>query len=495
MLGLALCVALGSGACSVLGSLDDLQGGSPSDGGTDGPLTDAPLADQASEDAGSDACGANLASDPENCGACGNACAAYELCVSGSCEPCDSAEHDCDDDGWLVSEGDCCDLPGSCGSEPEAINPGAIEISGNQIDDNCNLFDEEDTAPCDGALLSSSDLAEDYARALGICRTTTATPAKPEATWGLIEAELLRADGSPLVDVRAKSIRPAFGSVSPAAHEGNSIAVLSTGIAADGVQTNPGPNLGAPASSYMSTFHEPLPSEVDLLATCAGPACIADWFASENLPLKAANELPTAPDCQPTLAPNLAYDSVMLRLSLRAPTNMKSFRFRMYFLSAEYPEYVCSSYNDQLVALIDTPDGTPEIPNPSDKNLATYVDSELQKWPVGINVAKGTNLFSVCESNAVNPTCWDDDVASASCSLGADQLLGTGFEKPMGQSCTLGGGTGWLTMSGNVVPGELVELRIVIWDVNDTAFDSMVLLDGFAWQPDSVTPGTSSTVP
>jgi hypothetical protein len=84
-------------------------------------------------------------------------------------------------------------------------------------------------------------------------------------------------------------------------------------------------------------------------------------------------------------------------------------------------------------------------------------------------------------------------VATTSCSLGADQLLGTGFEKPTGINCTLGGATGWLTLAGNVVPGGLVELRIVIWDVNDTAFDSMALLDGFSWHKDPVTPGTSST--
>ena len=42
---------------------------------------------------------------------------------------------------------------------------------------------------------------------------------------------------------------------------------------------------------------------------------------------------------------------------------------------------------------------------------------------------------------------------------------------------TVGGGTGWLTISGNVMPGEVMELRIAIWDAGDSAFDSLVILD------------------
>ncbi|MCC6662915.1 MAG: hypothetical protein IT375_04180, partial [Polyangiaceae bacterium] len=40
---------------------------------------------------------------------------------------------------------------------------------------------------------------------------------------------------------------------------------------------------------------------------------------------------------------------------------------------------------------------------------------------------------------------------------GIGGLLGTGFEKS--GSCTVGGGTFWLTTAGNVVPGQIVELR------------------------------------
>lgn len=430
--------------------------------------------------------------DPNNCGGCGNACEPGATCAKGSCAFCDGSKEDCDGDGWLVAEGDCCDAPGPCPA-PELVNPGAIEIVGNGVDDNCNgatdLFDIPDTVPCDGGLAPGSGNPVDYAKALGICRQTVENPAsKKDETWGLIEAKILRADGSPLSDPRARSIRTAFGAVSPASTEGQAVVVLSTGIAADGKQQDPGPNGGAPAGMNVSTAHEP-PSAVDI--TAGGAHSVKDWYGTANPPLKPAKGLPDSPGCNAIDVPT-AHDSVMLVLRLRAPTNMKAFSLNANVLSAEYPEYVCTQYNDQFVVLVDTPGGVPSpIPNPVDKNLTTYT-SGGEQWPIGINIAKGTSLFSVCEPKAQNPGCWDDDVSLASCTLGAAQLAGTGFEMPDTGDCPIGGGTFWLTTAGNVVPGGLVELRIAIWDVSDNGYDSIVLLDGFEWLPSPAQPGTNN---
>ena len=79
-------------------------------------------------------------------------------------------------------------------------------------------------------------------------------------------------------------------------------------------------------------------------------------------------------------------------------------------------------------------------------------------------------------------------VVLAVLAAGIGGLLGTGFEKS--GPCTVGGGTFWLTTAGNVVPGQIVELRVVVWDVGDTAFDSSVLLDGFKWLSNATLPGT-----
>ena len=426
--------------------------------------------------------------DSSNCGTCGTKCAAGSSCVNGACSVCDSTTTDCDNDGWLAVEGDCCDKPGLCGAEPEKVNPGAIEVVGNGIDDNCNaktdLFDLEDTVSCDDGLASNATSPADYAKALGICRVTTENPPKPQRTWGLISAQLMRADGTALGDARATSIRQAFGSISPAVLEGKSAVVMSSGIASDATQTNPGPNGGAPTGFNVSTSHMP---SSNVTISGGGAYSVKDWFATPNLPLKPANGLPDSPGCN-TSNTATAQDSVMLVLRLRAPTNARAFSFNSYFMSAEYPEFVCSSFNDQFIALVDTPTGVPSpTPNPVDKNLMTFTSGN-QKWPIGINIAKGTDLFAVCDTQATAPTCWDTDVSATSCSLGSMQLMGTGFESD--GDCLLGGGTFWLTTAGNVIPGQIVEIRIAIWDVGDSSYDSLAILDGFQWLSAATLPGT-----
>lgn len=422
-----------------------------------------------------------------HCGACGTSCGALS-CQGGQCQTCNSATTDCDNDGWTVADGDCCDQPGACGPNPAAVNPGALELVGNGIDDNCNALvdtqDGPDTQPCDTGLSSNSTNATDFAKAMGICRTTTESPPPAQKAWGLIEAKLLKADGSALTYPGAHSLRPAFGSALQPV-EGRTLVVLSSGIAADGSQQNPGPN-GGPSSTSVDQG-----SSVDI-QNCTQPGCIQDWFNAGNPPLKNAQQLPEAPGCGiGGFGGNTANDSVMLVLRMRAPTNVRAFSFNGYFLSSEYPEFVCSTFNDQLVALVDTPSGTPVgAVNPVDKNLMTYSNGG-QQWPVGINVARGTSLFKVCESKTANPTCWDPDVSTSSCQKGIAELSGTGFETGGFSTCTNGGGTGWLTTSGNVVPGEIVELRIAIWDVGDHILDSLALLDGFKWLQQPAQPGTT----
>jgi hypothetical protein len=54
-----------------------------------------------------------------------------------------------------------------------------------------------------------------------------------------------------------------------------------------------------------------------------------------------------------------------------------------------------------------------------------------------------------------------------------------------------GGGTGWLTLRGNVSPGETMELRLAIWDTGGHIFDSLVLLDAFEWSLEPAAPGVT----
>jgi hypothetical protein len=431
----------------------------------------------------------DLQNDVVNCGGCGTRCGFGQTCAGGSCVACSSATTDCDHDGWTVADGDCCDSAGGC-LYPALVNPGAIELPFNNVDDNCNgLYDYNDvldTASCDSALSPDSGTPLDYVNAMGLCRTTVENPASlKDKTWGVIDAQLLHADGTALTTPQSKSIRANFGKLKP--REGSMLAVFSSGLAADEVQTDPGPNGGPTTDPSNDNL-----SSVDI-STCTAPHCIIDWFSTPNLPLKPANDLPEAPNCGGGgFNDNEANDSVMLLIRIRVPTNVNSFSVNSYFLSAEYPEFVCTEYNDQVVLLVDTLGSTPLRPNPVDKNLLTYSSAGAQ-WPIGINLAGGTGLFRVCDSQAVNPSCWYSTVSSLSCGEGSAGLALTGFEAdPNGfpPACTTGGGTDWLFTNGNVTPGGIIELRFAIWDVGDGILDSTVLFDNFKWNTQVSRPGT-----
>jgi hypothetical protein len=126
----------------------------------------------------------------------------------------------------------------------------------------------------------------------------------------------------------------------------------------------------------------------------------------------------------------------------------------------------------------------------------------MSVYPVGVNLAFGnTGLFTQCEDGATG--CGTGSVAGTiNTCVSTAQLTGTGFDilNPgpqfaddlgyCGTNNMLGGGTGWLTTSGNVVPGETIELRFVLWDTGDEWYDSLVLLDNFRWNVSASTPGT-----
>ena len=117
----------------------------------------------------------------------------------------------------------------------------------------------------------------------------------------------------------------------------------------------------------------------------------AGWLAANG------GNLPNAPGC-PDHSNATAFNPVNLHLRVRAPTNANSFSVQMFFYSAEYPEYVCTAFNDFFVTLVDSND--PE--NPADQNIAIYDDGMGSTWPVGINLVSAANgLFTACENGGI----------------------------------------------------------------------------------------------
>ena len=136
-------------------------------------------------------------------------------------------------------------------------------------------------------------------------------------------------------------------------------------------------------------------------------------------------------------------DRSTLTVVLQAPPTANSARFDFYFLSAEYPEFVNTNYNDAFEANI--------IGTAFTGNAA--IDSQ------GNDVTVNSAYFTITQS--------------------AD-LQGTGFDNGNG------GGTDWLTMVVPIDPNDSVTFEFTVYDVFDGIYDSAVLLDNFAWSTSDI---------
>jgi hypothetical protein len=388
--------------------------------------------------------------------------------ANGADDDCDGLVDDSDNDGdgyGACTGGDCCDVEGGGCSDAHLVNPGAYEVEGNRLDDDCDGEIDEVEPECDQGLSSSTNDAMDFARAMDLCAVAVQNPSDPsERTWGVIRSNLSLADGSGAPLPAQRSVRQDFGDIiSP--ERGAAMALLSSGHAADESDTNPA--------------FAPFEPGQDLGTDVDAPS---DWLAANG------GTFPNPAGC---LEPwnTEAHDSAMLTLRVRAPTNARSFSVMTFFLSAEYPEWVCSEFNDFFVALIDS-----DADNPDDGNIAIY-DDDGTPWPLGVNlVMVADGLFSQCENGEVG--CERDLGGNYAGCLGTAQLAGTGFDLFDPDICEasqdhVGGGTGWLRMSGNVTPGEVFEIRFAIWDTSGHIYDSLVILDDWQWSLDAAEPGVA----
>jgi hypothetical protein len=372
-----------------------------------------------------------------------------EVCANNVDEDCNGAKDDppdYDGDGWTACQGDCCDLAGGC-ADPAHVNPGAFEVVGNGVNDDCDASTSDAVAPAACSTLQdfSAVTAIDVAKAMELCRFTTQSPQLPDKKWGVITAQHLLANGNvpsnaQLIDMQnyQTAILTNYGTGGIVPKKGPTMAGISTGRMRDAgdpdyMPPNGGYEFGydsTPPAAYLAAHGGSLPSS----AGCSG-ACPAGSGAS---------------------------DPVNIRLKIRVPTNAQSFSYDFRFVSAEYWTWTCTTFNDFFLALLQT--SAPGIP--ADKNIS--FDSKNN--PVSVN----NGFFDVC----VPKGCYD-------CPAGDAPLNGTGME--LGNT---GGATKWLTTDAPVAPGETMQLELMIFDVTDNVLDSLALLDNFRW---NLTPAVVET--
>jgi hypothetical protein len=392
----------------------------------------------------------------------------HDVCGDGidqNCSGTPDEDEDKDGDGFTTCAGDCCD--GLECADPTLVNPGAFESNGNGVDDDCDGVIDNALVNCDVGVPSNTADPMDYARALDLCQMTSETSNR----WGVISATLSLTNGMGTPNANSRAVRDGFGSAMPP-QGGGGMMVISSGHAADMTDSNP--SYAAGTSQTMGTS-SPFPQ---------------DWIMANM------NTLPNISPCPVPSGAN-ANDNVMLTLRIRVPSNAKSFSVNTNFFSHEYPEWTCTQYNDFFVLLLDSmfDDPDPMLDNPADKNLAFYTDpnDSTRKFPVGVNLAyNNTGLFRECQNGAAG--CSGSHGFNHTVCTSTAQLQGTGFDVGDPGSCDSsalsGGGTGWLTTSGNVVGGEIITVRIAVWDTSDSAYDSTAIVDNFKWSVEASEPGT-----
>lgn len=357
---------------------------------------------------------------------------------------------DADGDGFASGD-DCND----CSAQ---VNPGAFDFPGNGIDEDCDGSDATTAATeCDRSLDLGSVNPEDAARAIGLCHFTDASSRQ----WGVISARFTRADGTGQADAPQQiGLLTSFGA---AEATGGALLALSSGVARTPGQ--PG------YTSECDTFGVPDPFF---------------GFPSPPPPHGFPTGYPQPSPACPGVTSGEPYNSIALEVELRIPTNARSFRFRSSFYTYEYPDFICSQYNDYFVVLRENEVGWDNIVFDTMTNPLSVNNGFLAVCSPG---NFGGRQFDCPQGrNLLTGTGFD---GSASCGTG--DLFGGLFGGGGGGGGDIGASTGWLETVAPVSGGQILRLRFAIWDSGDPDLDSTALIDGFEWDLEEVT--NAETVP
>lgn len=346
-----------------------------------------------------------------------------------------------DDEGGLA--GDSGDLLGGDAGDAATCqpDPSSFDVPGNNCDDDGN--GKVDDAPaCDDGTLQVTGDGLAFAKSIGLCSKASGPN---DNRWGVISATYTQGGTNMQPpDMNQHGILSKFGNVIKP-REGKSLGALSSGWAREYDQ----------CYGNMDPFK-------------GGCNMTGQGGAPPGFP-KAA---------QGCTIDNTANDVIDLKLTIKVPNNAKGLKFDFDFFSGEWPEFVCTTFNDSFIAFLKS--------SAFNNGQADNISFDMLKNPVSVN----NGFFDRCSPMNATTGCAGGQQKTAACKGGAAELMGTGFfDQGAHMYCggnpsandSGGGATGWLTTQAPVKPGEVITLEFYVFDVGDQAYDSSVLLDKFEW--------------
>ena len=343
---------------------------------------------------------------------------------------------DVDHDGFTPAQGDCDDC------DPN-VNPNAVEVptppGGTPKDENCNGVTDEVAETCDADLDLADEDPLDGARALDLCKQSTGA-----GDWGVVSAQWVMPDGAP-----PPSSEPDLSNY----HLGHGMLSAFGAV----VKVRRGARMLGLSSG---TARQPTEPDYESVAGF-------DKGYGGNSPPGYPKESPACPGST-TGDPR---DPVALEVTLNTPSNARGFSFDFDFFTYEWPNYICSPYNDFFIALL-----SPIPMGQTDGN----VSFDSMGNPVSVNNA----FLEVCGCLGNPPGVCGGGFKTFTCALGDTQLIGTGFGFESDAQAQDHGSTGWLETKAPVAPGAQITMRWVVYDSTDGQLDTTTLVDNWQWIAD-----------
>jgi len=334
-------------------------------------------------------------------------------CVACRIDPLTCCQDE-DRDGYGVG----CPLGPDCDDTKPEINPGMPEIPGDGIDNDCDGWVDETGQLDDCATAPPGEtLLELMTRSIGVPLSAITD---------------LQINGS----VRAYGSHTSWGALVPRVHQ-------------------------TPGDGFL-----PVNCRFTILST--GPVMAGDPQQGNGMDLGIYDALdPAPPELQDGASVN---DLVQFSMTMTVPPSVTGFSFDFLFLSVEYPEYVCSDYNDTFYALVT---GEPQL-GPVVTNI-TYDD-------VVPEMSVNSVLFQTPPNLTVDLTGTGYETYDPAAQCTMEPMAGCTPPNPCPQY--VGSTTGWLRTTAPATTGATIHLSFSTHDEGDNILDSAVVIDNFRWRYD-----------